>query len=1270
MHRLKPLMLLFASLLLTGAGFGLDTPTSFGEVARVDTPILRIPFMKQPPKIDGAMSKGEWEDASALSGFWYDFAQAAFIYLAPMQTQLQVYAAYDKENLYIAYSSPVFPTNSWLRSRGRFPDVTHHPQYGLIWDDHVEIEFRPHADNAEGFRLGLFKWFVNPFDTASDLYWSQNGGEKRRWQSKAYIKNGVTGTRWILEMAIPLKTMVFGNYEGNKRDGKQIVTLPPPDGTAYRCWFTRGIGGNAAFFNVFDKHSWNTTKTKFIFDSTAPSFQINELGPIMEDIVDLKLTVKNHARRSQTVRLGFFVESDEGNIYSSYNAKEIEDGLVELKPGEVKKLRLRRPFPGISRNGNVLWFDVRAAGRPAKTLFRTRLIKFHHMDGGEILKGETMVSFMDRRVNIIKTLRPPRRDFDFSFYWSAYTKKIQGIADIGIHGAGKDAKKAVAAKLIVMRDDEDSTEIAQQTVPFNGDFACFLLDVPKLTHGQTYMVSLLLFDKNKRIVGERNPEPFKFEQWEWLNNKKGLSDVVWEPFTPIKVTPGGFETLKHKFTVAPSGLPAQIYIKPDPRDLPLEVRGAAKHGLTDARLLALGRGPQLRRPIRLVAEVNGKEVPATVVQPAKVVRQWKSEIVYEARLKVGPLDVKVQSQYDCDGAWYCKLTYSGKDAAVQGFDMVMDVAGAVDVKATGTKGGGMAGADVWECGLPMKKGVVWDSADEERPDLFYTQFVPWLWFGSGDRAFTYFCDSDQNWIIDRDGSTMHMERDAKLQFSWRTKFINHTATVNGSRTIAFAVLTHPAKPKPKKWRHQAWYWRGGNWADEYFGGDFKKEESALIAKRDAMIKYCDGVDPATMSAEEKKNWSPKGPLYWRYYQNRGIGNVPASIKWSMSKEEWEKKKWDMGQRPGRGLGQYFEDKIAYWFERHVRIGRRHGWWWDETWPTYRSNKIAEGEAYLRDPKDVGDNELPWQDGFYTHHMRMAFKRLARIMAENKVANRNFFWANNEGTTFESFGFDTAMVEECGGGHRTFEVDMLQQFPNTLWRRMSHNWTGLVPRIMPQSTDGVGIGDDPRLDRQYLGIALLHDVGLIMSGPHGQIDHKEEIVPNLHRLTEFGFFKDDGKVEKIPFWRTRDIVHFEEDKTKAAADSVLDTLAGDVEITVYRRPLDDGRKGYKAIFVILNERDEDIELPLRLANVKRLLGGPNTLKAGAVRREAKVAAGLEGWWQGVAARNPEATVLKDFETGDIVAGSNKNSERYGPVYVGRHELRILYAEHAEQAGGDR
>jgi hypothetical protein len=101
------------------------------------------------------------------------------------------------------------------------------------------------------------------------------------------------------------------------------------------------------------------------------------------------------------------------------------------------------------------------------------------------------------------------------------------------------------------------------------------VDLPTLVQGESYKINLLLFDENKRIVGEYLSEPFTYKVEVWQGNKLGLDDVVWEPFTPMVVKTDGFETLKHQFTISPLGLPAQISIKADPRELPLEWRGQA-----------------------------------------------------------------------------------------------------------------------------------------------------------------------------------------------------------------------------------------------------------------------------------------------------------------------------------------------------------------------------------------------------------------------------------------------------------------------------------------------------------------------------------------------------------------------------------------------------------------------------------------------------------------------------------------------------------------------
>ena len=1186
-----------------------DSPTSYGEAAKVDTPILRIPFMKKRPTIDGVRAAGEWEDSSALSGFWYDYGQADFRFMAPMQTQLQVYAGYDKENLYICFDTPIYPENSWLKARGRYPDVLGHPLYGLQWDDHLELELRPYDDIAKGFMLGLFRWDVNPINTFTDWHWSQNGGQQMKWKSNAEIRTQADGKRWVIEFALPLASFQYGNYADPERNPTP-VQVPPPDGTIYRTWLVRGIGGNGKFFNAFDNHVWNTTKTQLIFDSQAPSIQINELGPIMEDTIDMTLTLKNHNTRSETVRVGFFVESAEGLIYSSYDDPELNEGLVELAPGEVKELNLKQPFPGISTDGNVLWFDVRSAGTPAKVLFRTRLIQFHAMDGGVV--GDE--SFKARRVDVIEELRPPRLDFEMYHDFSAYTKRLSVVLDKGIHGASEEAKRAVEAKILVMKDNEDEDEIAEVRVPFQGNFAATIVDLPDLVDGESYLFNVLLFDDKKRIVGERNPDPFTYAVQPWMNNQIGLTDTVWEPFTPIAVAGNTLQTLKHTIVLDPSGLPAQIVIKPDDRELPLEARGK---GLDQAALLAMGRGEQFRKPMRLEAIVDGKRVPATVVEAAKAIRTWKSEVEYQSKLQIGPLPATLTVQYDCDGSMRCTLDY-GSDATVKidGLELVSDVAGMVDLGFSETGQGSMAAADKWEIALSMTEGNIWNSADTQM-ELFYNKFVPYFWFGSSDRGWTFYCDTDSGWVLDREGSTIDLDRDANMDVTWRIRFVNHSAEINGSHQIAFSILTHPAKPKPADFRAMGWhYFTGTSWADGYMNEPIILTEKYLINKwKTAALAPRDTPDDQRLTYRNDK------PPFHRYGQWRNVDVTPR-------------------------LDQAWEDKGTYYFEQHVRIGRRQGWWMDEYFPVVfgRSDSLATGAARLRDPAEVQDDELPWHRGFLTQHMRNHYKRMARVFADNNVPNRQHTWSNNAATMLEPFIWNSLLVEECGAQHRSYEVDVMTQFPNSLFRYMSKSYTGLVTTQCADLSPIVA-GDDKRLDRQIFARALLMDFGVTPHGPHGIIHNNEQGIRLLNRLQEFGFF-DDADIEKLPFWRNSDTV------------ALSDT--DDVYVTIYRRPLDGG--GYKAIFVIVNEKLEDTEVTLTIADPARL-GGANTLTRSAALDRQEVPNAFADWWQRLEQKDGAATVLLDLEHGRTASRQPGDAEAYGPIHVPYHDYRVYYAEFA-------
>jgi hypothetical protein len=684
----------------------------------------------------------------------------------------------------------------------------------------------------------------------------------------------------------------------------------------------------------------------------------------------------------------------------------------------------------------------------------------------------------------------------------------------------------------------------------------------------------------------------------------------------MQTTEDGFETLRHKYQLTDAGLPKQIYIKTDVRELPLELRGEDAE-LSEELLEEIGRGEQLLKPMRFEAVIDGKRIKAEVVNPAKLVRQWKTELEYKSKLKFGKIVLDLTMRYDMDGSIHAFFDYGpqGKSAKIDSLELITDFKGRVDRMSSAMGGGGMTGVDVRECSLPMDEGVLWDSKDRDI-SLFYTHFVPSFWIGSGDRAFSWFCDTDKGWGLDRDGSAMRVERDKKKNVTWRTLIVNHPQTVTEQRSVDFTIIVHPVKYKVEDVRTWNWHYCH-SWAAEYWTTLNKTEEELMQQWR------MNAQAPESVSFEEVAEWQEDnqqaGKPFWKRYGN--CRNTSVSPE----------------------LDQRFEDRFVYLYERLIRIGRRVGGWMDEYWPGMsKSDNLAMGSAYLRDPEEVQEMEIPWQKGWNTRNMRDAYKRVAKIHERENVPNRHATWANDASNNISSFIWDTMMVEDCGAMQVSREIDLLTAYPMSLYTFLGKNYTGLITHMFAD-LQPVHDGDDPRFDRQRFGLGLTNGFGVLPDGAHGQIQHIEYGVDLLQKLDHFGFFEDKSH-EFIPYWRISDYAEYK----------------GDVEVYVsaWRTPLPDN-KGYRTIFVILNYEDADVSEEFVIKDLDRFLGGRNTLTEAELLQQADAPEALQGLWdENDSAAKP---VLKDFETGEIVR-SVDDGKTYGPVFLPFHDYRILYAEH--------
>ena len=286
----------------------------------------------------------------------------------------------------------------------------------------------------------------------------------------------------------------------------------------------------------------------------------------------------------------------------------------------------------------------------------------------------------------------------------------------------------------------------------------------------------------------------------------------------IRLEANRVATARHVFTVAPTGLPEQIVIQAEPGELPLELRPPATEAPSNEQLARIGRGPQLRAPLRLEVEADGKTVTLSPVEPAKPA--LKDQVVAcTSRLQGGGVTASLETRYQSDGALDVQLTYEAA-APIESLCLVMDLTGAVDTVVmpdTDPKADyplvawdcrAEAGGTLWgNAALPEKSQQQVESANAtpSPPINRGRPGVPtMLFWGSGDRGFTWLTDGPAGWRIAPSAPTMTLSKDDNGQVTWKAHVVSLPGKPDGRQQLSFTLLTHPAKPASPARRRVAW----------------------------------------------------------------------------------------------------------------------------------------------------------------------------------------------------------------------------------------------------------------------------------------------------------------------------------------------------------------------------------------------------------------------------------------------------------------------------------
>ncbi len=256
------------------------------------------------------------------------------------------------------------------------------------------------------------------------------------------------------------------------------------------------------------------------------------------------------------------------------------------------------------------------------------------------------------------------------------------------------------------------------------------------------------------------------------------------------------------FQIGSNALPAQIGIEAVSEEISLEARKPDAAKLSAQDLQAIGRGQQLKAPMRLEVMSAGKAIPlAPVGYTAPVLNN--GAITSKAKLSGGGVNASVESVLGPDGALTVKVTYGG--AKVESLAIAMELNGVVDTAVSGgapLKTNSVSLADdeglLWGNAAPVA-GAALTAANRGAPGVLSHMF-----WGSGDRGWTWLTDGESGWTVVPAAPTMTLTRDKSGTVIWRALLVNQPTDLKGEKTVSFTLLTHPAAVRSANFRKAMW----------------------------------------------------------------------------------------------------------------------------------------------------------------------------------------------------------------------------------------------------------------------------------------------------------------------------------------------------------------------------------------------------------------------------------------------------------------------------------
>ncbi|MCC6579766.1 MAG: hypothetical protein IT440_04945 [Phycisphaeraceae bacterium] len=709
------------------------------EEVRAPAPArFHIPQLHDPILIDGSLSEDKWRDAVGVDRGFMDIRTHTSI---RRQTDLRIAA--DDRTLFVCAR---FTAG---RPHGTKCTITEHD--GPVWEDE-SLELIIHPDATEESPSVGYHLIVN----CTGVIYDQKEIPPTRQEDKAWTCEGVqfkSGSRdggFGMEIAIPLASVGIQPGRPFGLNVGRNLCYPAENASLTGGGFT----------------DWNNMIPCAITPD-APAVQWGYAASADTGRIDLYATIRN---TTSDLFLGkAILLQDNGTRQEQVETLCLKprESRRLIVPGEPSMMRLSDLSLRVMDDKHAEWFSkslrVNMDSLQAETMEQAafRGPASHQVEFYPVQK----------KINIrLRDMRARQARIG-----KAYGRVIVSVYAQG--SSGLDGQPIFRAAVDAPRIVENEGHVTVAYAP---------------EADGTYLVRAVLHDIDGDCIEtladtmERRPIP-------WLGNSLGKDRVVIPPFTPLKAMDNTIECWGRQYGFNGTALPEHIQSQGEALlaggiQLVLETEKGAEVGTpADAQVswdeIAPDRA-DFRGKIRfesLTASVRGSMEYDGLIR-------YEITVTPTAPLSVKRLSLEVPLQQvrylHAIGEIHTPAFYLMESQPGQTPDSAPPVWGTPQWTAAQT---------IWRQPgrFPASQGVIWSSVGAEGKQ---GSFLSSIWVGDHQRGFTWFADSDKDWVHDQEHPclTLHREKDA---FRLGVHLIAKPYTITGEHTYVFALAATPIRKR-------------------------------------------------------------------------------------------------------------------------------------------------------------------------------------------------------------------------------------------------------------------------------------------------------------------------------------------------------------------------------------------------------------------------------------------------------------------------------------------